>query len=99
LFGQLIGASPEDIAIVPSTAYAISFAANFLRLHASSSRKDIVILRGQYLSNVLPWERLISVGEASFKIVERPKSGDWTSAVLASIAENTFITALPNCLW
>lgn len=96
LFAQLINASVDDIAIVPSTSYGMAIAG--LNLPVTEGQ-EIVLLQDQYPSNVYAWRELAKSKNAKLKIVERPPDGDWTPAVLAAIDANTALATLPNCHW
>lgn len=96
LFAQLIGATADDIAIIPATSYGIATAA--ANLNVGRGRK-IVVLQNQYPNNVMPWiEKSRKVG-AKMVAVPQPRDGEWTSAVLAAIDGQTDVVSLPNCHW
>jgi len=96
LFASLIGATENDIAIVPSTAYGVATAAQNLPL---GRRRNIVILQDQFPSNVFAWRRLAHDREGNVVVVARPPDWDWTSAVLEQINSETDIVALEPCHW
>ena len=96
LFAELINASAEDIAIVPSASYGIATAANNVSI---ASGQKIVTLKDQYPSNVYAWRALARQHHAHLHIVDRPGDGDWTPAVLAALDKDTAIVALPNNHW
>ncbi len=96
LIAQLIGASADDIAIVPSVSYGIGVAAQNLRIERG---RAILVLAEQFPSNVYPWRALAERAGAELVTVPRPADGDWTTAVLAHITDRVGIAALPNCHW
>ena len=103
LFAQLIGATAEDIAIVPSISYGIETAARNLDLEAGD---EVVVLADQFPSNVYPWKEKAGRVGASLKTVPSPappeSSGSyegWMPALLESIRPNTAIVAVPHCHW
>ncbi len=96
LFAGLIGANADDIAIQPSAAYGLATAAANLALPADGR---IVVLEGQFPSNVYVWQDLAKARGAEIVTVTRPDDGDWTRAVLAALDERLAIAALPPCLW
>jgi selenocysteine lyase/cysteine desulfurase len=53
-FAELIGATPDDIAIVPSASYGLEVAARSLPL---APGKRILVLEQEFPSNVYPWRR------------------------------------------
>ncbi|MBM3517883.1 MAG: aminotransferase class V-fold PLP-dependent enzyme [Alphaproteobacteria bacterium] len=96
LFARLIGASAEDIALVPAASYGISIAA--LNLAVGPDRR-VVILADQFPSNVYPWRELVREKGGEVLTVARPADQDWTAALLAAIDERAAIVALPHCHW
>lgn len=96
LFAQLIGATADDVAIVPATSYGISVAARNLPLAAG---QRVVTLDNQFPSNFHAWRVSAEDAGADFHQVARPDDGDWTTAVLAAIDDNTAIVSLPPCHW
>ena len=96
LFAGLIGASADDIAIVPSASYGIAIAARNMCLEAGQS---IVLLAEQFPSHVYAWRELARQRGAEIVTVAKPTDLDWTKAVLARIDERCAIAALPNCHW
>ncbi len=96
LFAQLIGATAEDVAIIPATSYGIATAA--ANLEIGRGRK-VVVLQNQYPNNVLPWIEKSRKAGAKLVAVPRPVDGCWTTAVLAEIDRQTDIVSLPHCHW
>jgi selenocysteine lyase/cysteine desulfurase len=96
LFASLIGATDNDIAIVPSTSYGVATAAKNLPL---GKGRDIVILEDQFPSNVYAWQQLATEKQGNMVVVPRPEDWDWTSAVLEHITTTSDIVALPPCHW
>jgi selenocysteine lyase/cysteine desulfurase len=72
LFSGLIGASRDDIALVPSVSYALATAAAILPIHAG---QNIVILAEQFPSNVYVWRERAHQSDADIRTVSRPASG------------------------
>ena len=96
LFGALIGADAEGIAIVPSASYGIGVAAANLPLRPD---QHIVLLEDQFPSTVYPWQALAEQSGATVVTVQRPLDYDWTNALLSTIDERTTIVAVPHCHW
>jgi len=96
LFANLIGATADDIAIVPSTAYGIATAAINLPL---GSGRNVIVLEDQFPSNVFSWQQLAEDNSAKLVTVARPDDWNWTSAVLEQIDTETDIVTLPNNHW
>lgn len=95
-FAGLIGATSDDIAIHPSAAYGVSTAAKNINPKAGSR---ILMIEGQFPSNVYAWLHLAEETGAETVMVPRPEDGDWTRAVLEQIDERTSMAALPPCHW
>ncbi|MBM3516499.1 MAG: aminotransferase class V-fold PLP-dependent enzyme [Alphaproteobacteria bacterium] len=95
-FAPLIGASADDIAIVPAASYGIALAANNLPL---APGRRIVVLAEQHPSNVLVWRERARATGAELLAIPRPGDGNWTGAVLGALDERTAIAALPQCHW
>jgi selenocysteine lyase/cysteine desulfurase len=95
-FAGLIGATGEDIAIHPAASYGIATAANHLNPEAGAR---ILVIEGQFPSNVYAWRKLAYRTGAEIYTVPWPEDGDWTSSVLAAIDERLAVAALPPCHW
>ena len=96
LFGRLVGATGEDVAITFSTSYAIAAAARNLSIERG---QEIVVLEGQFPSNYYAWKAMVARDDGTLRVVPRPADFDWTSSVLEAIGPSTGIVALPNCHW
>jgi selenocysteine lyase/cysteine desulfurase len=96
LFAALVGANPDDVAIIPSVSYGIALAARNLPVEEGQT---IVVLQDQFPSNIYSWHRLARERGAGVVPVPRPGDGKWTPAVLAAITPQTALAALPNCHW
>jgi selenocysteine lyase/cysteine desulfurase len=109
LFGSLIDADATDIAIMPSTAFAITLAARNIQRTvrlASSKRTSgkILLLQDQYNSAVYPWQQIAeeSNGAITLEIVPHitpSQEGGWTQAILDRIDENLVAACLPPLHW
>ena len=93
---QLIDASANDIAIVPSASYGIATAARNLPIGKGQS---ILVLADQFPSNYYPWQRRAEETGAALKVVPWPEDHDWTAAVLISLTADVAIAALPHVQW
>ena len=96
LASGLFGATPDDIAIVPSASYGLATAARNLPVQRG---QNIVVLAEQYPSNFYIWERVARDSDATIRTVPRPLDGDWTSGILEALDPDTAIAALPQCHW
>lgn len=96
LFGALIGADPDSIAIMPSASYGLELAARTLPLEAG---QKVLVLAEEFPSNFYPWaDRAAQVG-AAVETVPAPADGNWTAAVLERLQPGVAIAALPHCHW
>ncbi len=93
---QLIGATADCVAIVPSASYGIATAA--LNLPVRKGQR-ILVLDEQFPSNYYPWQRLAEDRGATLSIVPWPDDGDWTVAALKVLRDDVAIAALPNVQW
>jgi selenocysteine lyase/cysteine desulfurase len=96
LFARLLGATVEDIAIVPAASYGLAIAAANLPLGPG---ERVLVLAEQFPSNVYTWYELAGRAGGEVLTIERPWDGDWTAAVLAGLDERVRIAALPHCHW
>lgn len=96
LFALLIGATADDIAVIPASSYGAATAAANLAVEPGDR---IVILENQHPSNVFAWREMCELGGAEAVVVVKPADDDWTPRVLAAIDERTAIVALPHCHW
>ena len=95
-FARLIGAGAGDIALCPSASYGLSIAARNLSV---GEGRDVVILDGQFPSNVYPWTDAIRRTGGRLVTVPRPADGDWTAGTLTAISSTTAVAALPAVHW
>jgi len=95
LFAQLVKASPENIALIPSVSYGIAVAAKNVSIPAGS---NVVILDQQFPSNVYAWRRVCGEKDASIRTLTRGQGG-LTNAVLAAIDPKTSVVSVPHCHW
>lgn len=94
----LFNGDVEGLAMVPSVAFAIATAARNARLHAG----DIVlVLEGEFPSNLLPWQQRCAEADAHVVAVHRGAGQDWADAVLAALRArpNVRVVALPQAHW
>ena len=79
---RLIGAAPEDVALIPSVSYGVATAAKLVR-PAPGSR--VLTIEDDHSSPVLEWMVRAKEGGFTVETVPRPADGDWTAALLAAI--------------
>lgn len=101
LFSKLIQVQDANrIAIIPSASYGLSTVARNLPLKEG---QEIIVVEGQFPSNVYPWKREADAKGAHLKIVSAPDSAqrgqNWNERILDAINENTAAVALGNIHW
>ncbi len=96
LFARLIGASAEDVALVPSASYGLAVAMANLPIERD---QHIIVVQDQFPSNVYPWRELARERGAHVITVARPEDNDWTTAISGYIDERAKIVTLANCHW
>ena len=82
LAAHLVGASPDDIAILGSVSQGIATAARNLALKPGHR---LIRMAAEFPSQSLIWDRLAAERSVLPEIVERPADGDWTAALRAAI--------------
>ncbi len=103
LFAQLVNASPEHIALVPSVSYGMATVAKNLQIERGPRAKNrIVTSAEQFPSNMYVWRRLRDAG-ADLQVVSAPEGTPryqgWNEALLEAIDETTTLVALPHVHW
>jgi selenocysteine lyase/cysteine desulfurase len=96
LFAAVINADADGIALVPSVSYGIALAAANLEVRRGQS---IVLLEGEFPSNVYAWQELARCHGAVIRTVRREATGTWTDSVLDAIRCDTAVVSVPNCHW
>jgi selenocysteine lyase/cysteine desulfurase len=96
LFARIINGDPEGVAIVPSVSYGIALAAANVPVARGQS---IVLLDGEFPSNVYVWHDLARRSDAVVRMIPRPSDGAWTEPLLQAIDSTTAVISVPNCHW
>ena len=97
LAAQIYGTDPLNIALINSVSYGMQTAANNLPLSAG---QDILLLGGQFPSNVYPWQDMAARKGGHVRILDKKSEHEtWTDTVLTAISDNTAIIALPHMHW
>lgn len=96
LAADLIDARPSDVAIIPSVSYGTAIAAKNIKVNTG---QNIVVMADQFPSNVYCWRTLAEEKGANIVTVPWPENGDWTTAILDSIDEDTALVATANAHW
>ncbi|MDI1252233.1 aminotransferase class V-fold PLP-dependent enzyme [Thermomonas sp.] len=98
LASQLFDHDADAIAMIPSAAYGLSIAARNIPLQAQQS---VLVLEGQFPSNLLPWRQRCAEVGANLVFARRNDDQDWTAAVLDALDAHPGINvlALPQAHW
>ncbi len=96
LAAPLFDCSADDIALTPSVSYGAALAARNLRLKAG---RNILVIEGQFPSNIYAWQQLAGEQMMRMTTVRRPLDGRWTEAILAQLDERIAMAALPQVHW
>lgn len=94
--GQLIGAGPDAVALVPSTSYGLAIAARNLKLAPGD---EVAVLAEEYPSNYYTWSRAADRADARVVPVVREAGQSWTDATLHTLCDQTAVVAVPNVHW
>jgi selenocysteine lyase/cysteine desulfurase len=96
LFGQIVGASADGVALVPATSYGFAIAAGNLPLRAG---RRVLVLEDEYPSGIYTWRAAARRSGAEVLTVSRESGQSWTDAVLAALDESVDIVSVPNVHW
>ncbi|WP_267117622.1 aminotransferase class V-fold PLP-dependent enzyme, partial [Xanthomonas sacchari] len=94
----LFSGDGEGVAMVPSAAYGLAIAARQVPLAAGDA---VLLLDGQFPSNLLAWQQRCAESGAHLAVVRRAPGQDWTDAVLATLDAHprVRVATLPNAYW
>jgi selenocysteine lyase/cysteine desulfurase len=96
LFAQIVGASAEDVALVPATSYGLAVAARNLPLRPG---QRVLVLAEEYPSGIYTWRAAARRAGAEVLTVAREPGQPWADAVLAAVDERVAIVSVPNVHW
>ncbi len=82
----LIGAEPDDIALISSVSYGVATAAKIVPVPKGSR---VLLLENDHSSPVLEWMTRAEAAGFVLDVVRRPEDGDWTASVLEAIARRS----------
>ena len=104
-FATLINAPADSIALMPSVSYGLATVAkNVIQVSPHPSRKKIVILGGEFPSDVYAWTDLIKEHHKELHIVEAPdvstnRGQAWNQALINALNEDTLMLCLSPTHW
>lgn len=93
---SLFNTAADDIALVPAASYGLATAARNLTLAPGA---EIVVLDGQFPSNVYTWRTMAKRDGAVIRTVTRSAGQSWTEALLAAIGPQTGLVACGAVHW
>ncbi len=101
LFGQLVNAPPERVALIPAVSYGTALVAKNVEC---SPGMNVVIAHEQFPSNVYAWRRLCERTGAELRVVRPPadpgrRAEGWNERLLEAIDHATALVALPPLHW
>ncbi|HKP15894.1 MAG TPA: aminotransferase class V-fold PLP-dependent enzyme [Gemmatimonadaceae bacterium] len=96
LFGRVIGADAESVALVPSVSYGLAVAAANVPVRAGQS---IVVLDREFPSGTYTWRELARRTGARIVTVAREAGASWTDALIAALDPTVALVATPVCHW
>ena len=102
LFASMIDAKKSDIAVMPSTAFAVTLAAKNIQRTITKKTGRILILQDQMCSAIYPWQELCSEsnGNITLEIIPHPTSdGGWTESVMELLNDDVLVVCLPPLHW
>ena len=97
-FSQIIHASCSDIAIVPSTGFAMTLVAHNLHRIGKLKHKRVLIIQDEMSSEVYAWQEV----EVEFVIVPHPETeGGWTEMILQMLQshQDIDVCCVPQVHW
>lgn len=98
LFNQLVnGDAPNRVVVVPSVSYGMATVARNL-----PRKGEIIVVDGQFPSNVYPWMRHQEEG-FEVKVIEAPRAVDkgkeWNERILEAINKKTVLVSIGHVHW
>lgn len=100
LFAELVGGTPERVALLPAVSYGVAVAARNLPVGPG---QEIVLLDEQFPGNVYAWTRRAREVGARVVTVARPDSltpgAAWNEALLGAVGPATAVVAVPPVHW
>jgi selenocysteine lyase/cysteine desulfurase len=95
LFAKLINSNDkESIALIPSVSYGM---ANVVKNFRPNRGKDIIVLEGQFPSNVYPWMDYAKENNLKIKSIKFDQNGN--ERLISAINDETAVVALPHVHW
>ena len=96
LFSALIGADQDGVALIPATSYGLAVAAHNTQ---ASAADRVLLIAGDYPSNVHTWRAFARRTQAEILTVEPGAGQNWTEAVVQAIDERVRVVSVPQVRW
>jgi selenocysteine lyase/cysteine desulfurase len=96
LFARVAGADPDGVAIVPATSYGLAVAAANTEARTGDR---VVLLAGDFPSNVHTWTAWAERGGAEVVTVQRRRDDGWTEPLIDSLDERVRVVSVPSVHW
>jgi selenocysteine lyase/cysteine desulfurase len=96
LLARVAGADPDGVAIVPATSYGLAVAAANTEARPGAR---VVLLAGDFPSNVQTWTAWAERGGAEVVTVERHADLGWTEPLLDRLDERVRVVSVPSVHW
>lgn len=95
LFAKLINADTgENIALIPSVSYGMANVVNNIKPNGG---KELILLEGQFPSNVYPWLNYAKENKLEIKTIPFDQNGN--ERLISAINSSTALVALPHVHW
>jgi selenocysteine lyase/cysteine desulfurase len=95
-FADVAGCNTDAVALVPSASYGLAVAARNLSV---AKGQRILVLAGQFPSNVYVWRELAAESGGVVETVARGTDESWAAAIVSKISDDVAVVAVPNCHW
>jgi selenocysteine lyase/cysteine desulfurase len=96
LFGELIGADAEGVALVPATSYGFAVAARNLGLQGGDR---VLVLGEEYPSGIYTLRAAARAAGAEIVTVHREPGQMWADAILDVLDDRVRVVSVPNVHW
>jgi len=96
LFGRVVNADADSVALVPAASYGLAVAAANVPMRAGQT---VLVIDREFPSNVYTWRELARRTGGVTRTVVREPGTTWTDAIVAAIDETVAVVATPNCHW
>lgn len=105
LFDTLVnGSDPERVAVIPSVSYGMAIVArNLAHKKGLKAGQTILVVGGEFPSDVYAWERVAEQYNLKIKTIAMPTGPElgnvWNAAILEAIDAQTAMVVCPHVHW